>query len=332
MTKLIFACAWLCAMAFAVAATNPAEAAGSNTVSFVSNTGSNGHNCSTPALACADFATALINTAEFGEIDCLTGGNYNPVTGVTIAQSVTIDCAGAVGSVVLSTAGTSGIIVVNAPGIVVRLRNLTFNRESFGVGGIDAKNMSALYVENCVITNANNVGGSGFGPFTGIKFEPSANAQLFVSNSIISNNGNSASGITGGIYVLPAAGVTAHVSIDHSQINGNTFGIAVDGASGGIVHGVVKDSVVSGNSQNGITAHTSSSSVWLLVDETSVSGNEFGLVAGGSGAAILARNSSVVDNTTGLFTNSSGALYTYGNNSVNGNATNGTFTATASLQ
>jgi hypothetical protein len=323
MTRLMLLCAWLAAMAFVVAA-NPARATGSNNFSYVSNTGSDSNNCSTPAAACADFATALSKTANYGEIDCVNAGYYGGV-GSTISQSVTIDCAGAVGS--------ADLLTINGTGIVVRLRNLSFNREGYGAFGIDAQNMAALYIENCVITNDNNAQGDNFGTYIGIKFEPSANSQLFVTNSIISNNGVSGS-VSGGIDIVPASGVTAQVSIDRSQINGNIFGIIADGTSGGIIKGTITDSVVSGNSQNGITVSSSGSSVVFQVDRSTVASNgNHGLVAGGSGAGMLVSNSNVFNNGGGLFTTGGGTLYSYGNNHVNGNNGNdGTFTGTVGQQ
>ena len=226
----------------------------------------------------------------------------------------------------------TGVITVDAPGIVVRLRNLTLNNQGFGFFGVDAKNMAALYVENCTITNFNTDAGGNAGPFTGIMFEPSADSQLFISNTVISNNGDIRNPISGGVIIVPASGVTATISVDRSQINGNRFGIVGDGRSGGVIRATISDSVVSGNLLNGVTALATTSSVWFLLDQTKVTGNAYGLAAGGTGAKILARNTSVFNNNTGLFTNNSGELYTYGNNTVNGNMTNGAFTATAGLQ
>jgi Right handed beta helix region len=324
MTRLMLLCAWLCAMAFVVAA-NPAQAL--NTISYVSNTGSNSNNCSSPAQACADFPTALAATVNYGEIDCVNAGLYNiPV--LTISQSVTIDCAGGVGS-------TNGTLTVNGAGIVVRLRNMSFNNFGLGAFGIDAKNMAALYVENCVITNYNAVNNSGNPPYLGIKFEPSANSLLFVTNSVISDSGKSGSSPpSGGIYIVPASGVTATVSIDRSQINGNIFGIIADGTSGGIIKGTITDSVVSGNSQNGITVSSSGSSVVLQVDRaTAASNGNHGLAAAGSNAGMLVSNSNVFNNGGGLFSENGAALYSYGNNHVNGNNGNdGTFTGTVGQQ
>jgi hypothetical protein len=323
MTRLIFLCASLYATVFVIAV-HPAQAAGGNDVSYVSNTGSNSHGCSNPTTdACASFDYALSQTVNYGEIDCVNAGNYG--TNFNITQSVTIDCAGTVG-------WTFGNIAVNGAGIVVRLRNMSFNRDGYGAAGINAENMAALYVENCVISNFNPVNES-VGVYIGIDFTPSADAQLFVVNSIISNNGSSSNSLSGGIYIQPAPGVTAEVSIDHSQINGNYFGIVGDGRSGGIIKGTISDSVVSGNTENGITAISSGSSVVFLTDQTKVTNNvAAGLFAAGSNAGLLARNSSVYGNGVGLDAASGGGLVSYGNNSVAGNSTNGAFTATVSQQ
>jgi hypothetical protein len=327
MSRQILLCAWLCAMAFVVA-TNPAQATGVNQVSYVSSTGGDSNACNTPATACETFDGALAKTVSYGEIDCVSPSDY---PSFTVAQSVTIDCASGIGV-------SLGSITINGAGIVVRLRNLSINGEGLGFYGIDAKNMAALYLENCIITNFNaaaiTVPPSPYGPFLGIKFEPSANAQLLVSNSIVSDNGYSGgSSITGGIYIKPASSVTATVSINRSEINGNTFGIVADGRSGGIINGTISDSVVSGNTENGLTALSSGSSVVFMIDQTKVTGNlAAGLYTGGSNAGIVARNTTVYGNAIGLDAASGGTLYTYGNNSVNGNKTNGAFTGTVGLQ
>jgi hypothetical protein len=323
MSRLMLLCAWFCAITFVVA-TSPARAAGPNQFTYVSATGNNASGCATPATACATLGGALSYTAPDGEIDCVNTGNYSNGT-ITITQSVTIDCAGGVGS-------TVGAFTVNGAGIVVRLRNLTLNNNGYGFYGIDAKTMAALYVENCVITNANSVNGQD-APYLGIKFEPSANSQLFVTNSIISNNGSSGS-VSGGIYVVPASGVNASVSINRSEINGNIFGIVADGTSGGIIKGTITDSVVSGNGQNGITVSSSGSSAVFQVDRTTVGSNgNHGLAADGSGAGMLVSNTNVFNNGGGLYTLNGGALFSYGNNHVNGNNGNdGTFTGTVGQQ
>jgi hypothetical protein len=329
MSRLMLLCAWLCAVAFVVVA-NPAQA---NYFSYVSNTGNDGNTCSNPTNdACASLERALSETSNYGEIDCVNAGNYSNNTSLTITQSVTIDCAaGGVG------AFFGAIVYVNGTGIVVRLRNLTLNDNGYGASAIVGLNMAALYIENCVITNFNGANaGPGAPPaYLAISFTPSANAQLSVTNTIISDNGKSgASGITGGIYIAPLSGVTATVSINRSEINGNLFGIIGDGTSGGIIKGTITDSVVSGNAQNGITASSTGSSVVFQVDRTTVGSNgNHGLVAGGSAAGMLVSNTNVFNNGGGLYTTGGGGLYSYGNNHVNGNNGNdGTFTGTIGQQ
>jgi hypothetical protein len=326
MTKLTMLLgALICALAIAVAA-NPTQAAGSNFQSYVSSSGNDSHACNTPATACATFQGALTKTANYGEIDCVNAGDYGDLS---IGQSVTIDCAGGVG---LSTGG----IIINGNGIVVRLRNLSLNGEGAPGVAIDGQNMAALYIENCVISNENNGQGLGFmAAYTGIVFTPyvSGSSQLFVTNTIIGNNGNSGS-ISGGIDIAPQSGVTATVSIDRSKINGNLFGIIADSTNGGTIRGIVKNSVVSGNSQNGITVSSNGASDVLMVDGVAVSSNgNHGLVAGGSNAGMLVSNTEVFNNGGGVYTTGGGTLFSYGNNSVNGNNGNdGTFSGTVSQQ
>jgi hypothetical protein len=319
MRKLMLLCCCLCAMAY-VAGASPAHAG--NSVTYISSSGMDTNDCATPATACANFDIALSKTNNYGEIDCVGTGDFSGAFG--ISQSVTIDCAGAVGSIL-------GGIQISQRDIVVRLRNLSFNGGGYGFFAIDAQTMAALYVENCVITNY-NAANSTQAPYIGIKFEPTTNAQLFVSNSVISDNGASVGSLSGGIYVVPGPGVTATVSIDHSQINGNYFGVVGDGRPGGTIGALIKDSVVSGNTENGITAISSGSSVVFTIDQTAVSGNLAGLFAGGSNAGMLVDNTSVFKNTVGLDAAGGGTLFTYGNNRVNGNTTNGAFTGTAALQ
>jgi hypothetical protein len=174
-----------------------------------------------------------------------------------------------------------------------------------------------------------------YGNSFGVNFQPSGAATLDVSDCDISDNGsNSTPFPPAGIYIRPASGVQANVSIENSRINNNYFGIVADGTGNGIIKGTITDSVVSNNTQNGITVSTSVSSVVFQVDRTTVGSNaNHGLAAAGSGAGMLVSNSSVFNNGGGLFTENGGALYSYGNNHVNGNNGNdGTFTGTVSQQ
>jgi hypothetical protein len=299
------ACAAVAAILIAVAAATPALAGIDDT--YVSITGNDANICTITA-PCQTMARAFSQTVSGGVLHCLDSSNYSSAT---ITQSITIDCSN-------TTAG-GGAFTINGSGIIVHIRGLTM----WGLGtGIIFENGAALYVENCVMF---------LNMTDGILFEPSAAANLFVSNSTIRTNGSG--GTTAGIDIKPALGIQANVTIEHSRIEGNYFGIIADGNSGGIIQGTISDSVVSDNTENGITASTTSSNVLLLIDQTKVAGNLHGLVAGGSTAAIMARNTTVTGNSVGLFTVNGGQLFSYGNNSVDGNnGNNGAFTGMATLK
>src|SRR5581483_6521039 len=155
--------------------------------------------------------------------------------------------------------GSTVPITINGPGIVVRLRNMTLDGGGLGGAGVDAKNLASLSLENCVITNSNNGNQNASAPYVGVMFEPSASADLFISNSIIGNNGAASSSGSGGVDIVPAAGATVQVVIDHSQINRNYFGVVGDGRNGGIIRATISDSVIAGNLSNGVTAISTSS-------------------------------------------------------------------------
>jgi hypothetical protein len=306
MTMLL--CAWLCAI-LPVAVANPAQA---GFFSYVSNTGNDSNNCSTPATACASFAHALTQTAANGEIDCLNAGNYGQPN---IAQSVTIDCAGNVGV-------SDGNIIINGAGIVVRLRNLTFNGVGFIDYAVDVKNVAALYVENCIITGFNNDSGiNGPPPFIGIKFEPSANAQLVVTNTIVSNNGNVAGGSGGGISIAPTSGATASVTLDGVKLNGNVYGIGMN-STGGVVVGTLRHSVISGSNVSGLVAFGGGSPIFWTVDDSTIMNNpSFGIQTLGSGVNLQISRSTISGNGTGV---SGPGIVSFKDNRINGNATDGT--------
>jgi hypothetical protein len=303
--KLVLSCAWLCATVLVVTV-NPQPAA-AFAVTYVSNGGNDANQCNSPPTACLTFGRALAQTDNNGEIDCLNGGFYSGF--FTISKSVTFDCNGSVASAV-------GGFTINGAGIVVRLRNLTFNTFGFGGFAIDGQNMAALYVENCVITNS-----TGGQPFLGIRFEPSANAKLFVTNSVISNNGNFAGAAGGGISIAPRSGATASVTLDGVKLVGNVYGIGLNSA-GGLVVGTMRHSLVSSNSVSGLVAFGGGSPILWSVDASSIMNNSsYGVQSIGSGVNLQIGGSTITGNGTGV--NGAG-IVSFKNNQIGGNATDGT--------
>jgi hypothetical protein len=316
---------FVAALAFApVVSSAPAEATLAHT--WVSSSGNDSNNCDRPT-PCATFGGAYNKTTAGGEITCTDSGNFG---GLGINKSLTINCESNIAN--NSQDGAVAFIAIGGTSITVTLRGLdldgTGENSTVSCVGPTATGASlyftgsgTLHLQKMKINNLT-------GPNCGIQFNPTGSATLDITDCDITDNGSS--GLAAGIYVQPASGVTARVSIDHSRINNNYFGILLDGTAGGIINGTINDSVVSGNVTNGITLHAASSSVTLLVDHTIVTGNNYGLVAGGN-SAMRVRNSSVTSNNVGLFANGA-SLLSYGNNSVNNNATDGAFTGPVGLQ
>lgn len=274
----------------------------------------------TEGSPCSSMTSALNVAGVGGKVVCLDKGNYGATS---ITQSVTISC----GDGLWEARGTTTINIQAGADVAIEGLKISDNG---GSNGISFTGQGTLHLHRVWIGN----GPTGFSNNShAVNFTPSGPATLFVTDSVFYNNG-SGSSVSAGVYIKPASGVTANVSIERSSFEANNFGIVADGTSGGSIRGTVKDSFVTGNRNNGITATTTSSHVVLTVDNTLVTGNAFGLVAGGgANAGMLVSRSTINGNTTGLYTNNGAAIYTYRDNRLNGNfAGDGAFTGAVNLQ
>ncbi len=301
MRKLMLLWATLSATAFAVATTS-AHAA--NTRSWVSSSGSDSNAC-TQAAPCLTFAHAIGQTNSGGEIDCLSGGDFGPVT---ITSSITIDCgAGQVGAI-----GAGIAISINVPSAaVIILRNLSLN--GFGGGyGIytDSFPGGTLIVQHCNV--------HGFTADYGIYFAPSSGRGLLqISDTAIYGNGS-------GIVVSPSSGVIASVVLDRVEITANSgYGLLLEG--NGTIAGTLRQSVVGENGNAGIYA-IATAGVYFTVEESSVIDNlSYGIAVDSSGVNFEVGASTIGGNGTGVDA-AAGSLYSFGNNQMSANGSNGSFT------
>lgn len=160
---------------------------------------------------------------------------------------------------------------------------------------------------------------AGCGTGTGITFAPNGTAQLFLSDTVVSNN-------SGGIKVATAS-AGAHgilVVLNRVQVeNSATFGIKVDGTIGtGAISATVRDSVSAGNLSNGIwaTAPSGGSPIRLLVDHSAAVNNAgVGILSDGPAIQVILNNSAVTGNVTGLSFTNSATMPSLKNNGVAGN-------------
>ena len=304
-------------MFIALLATDPAQAqVPQHRISYVSSVGT-GAACTLTA-PCLDFGLAQAATVPNGEIHCLDSGN---IGGATITKSITIDCAG--------FATVTDFIIVNAPAIIVTIRNLTVSGVSGFSTGIQFQDGAALLVENCVLENYNFNANS-----AGIRFQPSATStKLVVTNTVFRNNGSGSTG--GGIVVKPQSGGSAQVVLDRVSIDKNVFGIVADG-TGSIVgiNMTITDSVTSGNLNDGIVATTPSGGapIGVMVTDTKTVNNGFGIRSIGPNVTVRVDRSKIIGNSTGLSFSNGGGLLTFGNNAVQANGINGAFSGPVGLQ
>jgi hypothetical protein len=298
---------------FALLHGTPAQAL--NAKSWVSRAGSDSNPC-TLAMPCATLQHAHDATASGGEISILDPGDY---AGLFISQAISISHDRA-GEATIGSVGSVGIIISAGVGNVVSLRGLVFDgMGSSGPAGIDFNLASALHIQNCVFRNYESavVG-------YGIRLFPAAHtSQLFVSDTIIFNNGSAAG--SGGILIAPEGTASVNAVLDRVRLENNVEGLSIDtrSATGGAgVHVIVRDSVMSGNAANGIHVHTTAGKppAFAFVERSSIVDNVgAGILADGPGATVVVGSSTISRNAAGVSTMNSGQLISYGDNQNNNN-------------
>jgi hypothetical protein len=169
--------------------------------------------------------------------------------------------------------------------------------------GIQISGNTILHVENCKISGF-RTGLPGLDGY-GIRITPSGEgtAEVYVTDTVLTENGLAASG--GGILIHAQSGAnSARVVLNRVVVNRNTHGIQANGTSStGSIVVQVRDSVVSRSAGNGIWALTQAGSALtaFVVDRTSLLGNAgSGILAQGTGALFHIGNSTVVGNGAGL--------------------------------
>lgn len=305
---LLFAAVATTASTFMFAA--PAQAQATRT--WVSGVGDDVNPCSRTA-PCKTFAGAISKTAAGGEINCLDPGGFGAVT---IVKSITIDCYYTEGG---ALAGGNGI-VVNLPTAndVVVLRGL----DIFGVNppsnGIRFIASGTLHVQSSRIKRFNAANSNG------ISFAPSGVAELYVSDTVISENGNGTTGA--GIQIAPTGTGRAKVALNRVQVNNNIVGIRADAlATNGPINVSIEGSETSGNTFHGIVALSAGPSVQFLVNNTTSSHNADQGVRASGNASVIVRigNSTITGNGTGTLAALGAQILSYGNNRINGNTVDG---------
>jgi hypothetical protein len=291
----------------------PAQAQATRT--WVSGTGDDVNPCSRTA-PCKTFPGAISKTAAGGSINVLDPGGFGAVT---IVKAMTISSEGFEAGILV--AGTNGVTVNAGANDTIVLRGIDFDGGPTGsnsLAGVRFLAGKALMVQKCTIKNFTGGSPNGFG----INFTPSSNATIYVSDTVISNNGAGSAG--GGIAVAPTGGATAQGVFYNVQLLNNTNGVKVDTTNGGGVStAVMTNSVVAGGIV-GVAAVASGTQAIMQIEHTVVQNNsQFGVFAFGSGAQTVFGTSIITKNATGISA-SGGATISWQDNEIAGNTTNGT--------
>ena len=196
----------------------PAQAQATRT--WVSGVGDDANPCSRTA-PCKTFAGAISKTASGGEINVLDPGGFGAVT---ITKPISILSQFEAGVLV---SGTNAIIVnvPNATDVVV-LEGLDIEGLGTGLDGVKILGSGETFVRRCSIRHfASN----------GINMNGTANARLYVQDSLIANNG---AGGGNGIKVAGAGGAaqTAFVQNTLVEFNSNAS-LSVTGPSTAVLIG-----------------------------------------------------------------------------------------------
>jgi hypothetical protein len=278
---------------------------------FVGGQGSDANPC-TFVAPCRTFQHAHDTAAAKGEIDVLDPAGYGALN---ISKSISIQGHGFAGLAVPSGAG----ITINAGASdVVNLRGLLIDGSAGGTTGINFGAGASLNVQECAIRGFN-------GP--GIFFSPNGAGELFVSNTVISDNHGGA-----GIGLLPSAAGTVTAVLDRVDMDNNGEGVLANGAlSTGSIAVTIAGSVISNNGANGgVSAFASSgqATTVIMVRDSTLSGNTVGLQATGAAAVVRITRSTITGNSPGFATASGGQIVSFGDNSLAGNSPDGTPTST----
>jgi hypothetical protein len=258
---------------------------------WVSGVGDDVNPCSRTA-PCKTFAGAISKTAPSGEIDALDPGGFG---GFAITKSIVIDGLSGLTSVLVAS-GANGINVYAASSDVVILRNLEINGIGTGGTGIFINGAGDVRVENCKIYGFTNRGID----------DRRTSGHLFVSNTVVSNNGQTA------ILAL-SSGSTLTVNLDHVQMHSN-------GNAGLAITGGTQATVVNSWATSNFHGFYADSGAILNLNDSVSFGNVNTGINSSSGASIRMANTTVTNNGTGLYAGPGSTILSYGTNRIVGNA------------
>ena len=198
-------------------------------------------------------------------------------------------------------------ITINAPGATDKINIIGVVLDGTGLAntqGILFNSGGTLTVRDSVIRNFAN---------SGIFFGPSSAStlsQLFVSNTLLSDNG------TNGIGITPSGSGTTDSVLSHVELDNNGGPGLFVSTTTQTINVAFSDSVRTSN-QDGIFASSAGTTVKVMVRNSTITNNAAdGLNAQGTGADVLATRSTVLGNATEWAISSGGGVLSFGDNDI----------------
>ncbi len=228
--------------------------------------------CGSIQSPCPTLQAAFNVTANGGEIDVLDPGDYGPLT---ITHAVSIQGHG--WATVTAPSGAIAITVNAGVGDNINIRGVLLDGGISGTAGIYFTSGATLNIQDSVIRNF-----YGSTSALGINYIPSSTSQLFVSNTVVSDNSK-------GISI---AGGTANAVLDNVAIENNPlFGVlVVNGATCMVRNSTFADN---GNGMNAVLNGT------IRVTRSTITGNSAGWLAAGDGSVWSYGDNNIDNNGAG---------------------------------
>jgi hypothetical protein len=304
MTRIVFAAALALAVALPTV-----QAQAQSIRTFVSTSGSDNPTCSL-ASPCRHFSAAVAATSAGGEVDALDAGAYGSFT---INHAISIEGQG--WSYVAPPSGQAAIQISAGSTDKISIRGVSLNGAGIaGAAGIQFGAGGSLTIRDSVIRNFAG---------EGVDFEPlsSTPTELFVSNTLFSDNGGDGIAIGEASGTGTITGVLDHVTFEHNALHGLA---AVSTSAGQAINITISDCVSANNANAGIlSSSTSGTAVTIMVRNCTIANNgSDGLAAANNSAAtVRVTRSTITGNGVGWAALTSGVVQSYGDNNIDGNTT-----------
>jgi len=151
---------------------------------------------------------------------------------------------------------------------------------------------------------------------------PTGAANLFISDSIIADNGDGITG--GGIQLQPGVGGSIKAVLRNVQLHHNPNSALRIDSTNGAVSLAIENSSISGSSL-GLNLPGGAQAQNITVTNSLITFNTTGISASGAATRVRVGNTTITANGTGVSVGGGAIVNTYNDNRLDGNGVDGAF-------